>query len=59
MSQVTPRTTDLERRARAAREAMGDRYVLAQPVERKTPAKSREQLARDWNERKRLAGMTA
>jgi len=59
MCQVTPRTNDLERRARAAREAMGDRYVLAKPVRRKTPAKSRQQLAHDWNERKRLAGMTA
>ncbi len=59
MCQVTPKTSQIDRDLQRIRAEMGDRHLLAPKVERKTPAKSREQIARDWNERKRLAGVMA
>lgn len=55
---ATPRGNEIDRRLRDVRAGMSH-HLLDQPVRRKTPAKSREQLASDWNARKRLAGVSA
>lgn len=46
MSRVTPKTSQIDRRLRAVREAMGDQYLLANKVQRKTRALTTADLHR-------------
>ena len=54
MCQVTPRTNEIDRRLRAAREAMGSRHLLEQKVQRRTPKPTEADLRHRWNQLNKL-----
>lgn len=54
MCQVTPNTSQIDRRLKAAREAMGSRHLLEQKVERLTPKPTTADLRHRWEQINKL-----
>ena len=55
MCQVTPKTSQLDRYLRAAREAMGSRHLLHKKQKRLTRPMTPAELAARWREMNRTA----